>query len=106
MMYEEDRKICMCDCHVVGCSIIHFDSCCKLCYKKYIIDGEVDNKLYKQALKEIKKIDIKRGNCDYVICRSDINKESLEIIKKQFVDPKINIFENHIEIKECKNEKR
>ena len=54
-MKDKLQKICMCECHNVGSTVMHYIPCCDLCYKRYIVDGEVDNKMLSELYKKPKK---------------------------------------------------
>lgn len=37
-----DKELCMCPCHTINKSLLHFTDCCDKCYKKYIDEkGEI-----------------------------------------------------------------
>lgn len=46
----EQFQVCSCDCHEVGLPVRHFMSCCDVTYDKYLVNGEVDDALFEQAL--------------------------------------------------------
>lgn len=49
-----DMKItaCSCACHKVGLHVRHCIPCCNVCYKKYIVDGKLDEVMLDIALEE------------------------------------------------------